>query len=582
MALNPYYEDELSYLRELGREFADANPKLASFLGREANDPDVERLLEGFAFLVARLRQKLEDEMPELVHGMLRLLWPHYLRYVPPMSLVAFEPIAGGGDGVVRVEAGSTLNARPIDGTVCRFITSYATDVLPLSLGRVELDNRATSGKLTLGFGVSGRGTLAALKDAKFRLFFNAEREPAVSRTLLAWFLRHVSRISVTTELGEQLTLPPTAIRPVGFGSDEAVIPYPANAFVGFRLMQEYHACPWKFLFVDIEGLDRMSGALGRELTLTIDFDRPLPEQVRLSSENIRLNCTPVINLFAHDAHPIRIDRAKTEYRVRPSGGAGQTIYSVDRVSGFIQGQGGRIEITPFESIRHDVPGDDRSEAFFRERLRTATVGRGIDHYLAFVSRRDARMELPIELVSVGLTCTNGPLAERVPVGGIDQPSVEVPPGVTFRNLLPVTSEVPPPIGDALLWRLVSNLARNSGSLLDVSTLKGMIASYDFRAVYDAQARRRLELLLDGIEAITVMPGDTLVRGVPARLRNVMLSVGESKLGGEAELFLLGSVLDAFFVAYASINSVHRFSIRGSESNVSYTWPIRTGVTSPL
>lgn len=43
-------------------------------------DPDIERLLEGVAFLTGNLRQKIEDEFPELTHGLIKMLWPNYLR----------------------------------------------------------------------------------------------------------------------------------------------------------------------------------------------------------------------------------------------------------------------------------------------------------------------------------------------------------------------------------------------------------------------------------------------------------------------------------------------------------------------
>ena len=90
---NKYYQDELQFLRELGEEFAKANPSAAHYLSTTSRDPDVERMLEGFAFLSARVRQKLEDEFPELAHSLMRLLWPHYLRPVPSMAILEFQPV---------------------------------------------------------------------------------------------------------------------------------------------------------------------------------------------------------------------------------------------------------------------------------------------------------------------------------------------------------------------------------------------------------------------------------------------------------------------------------------------------------
>lgn len=582
MSLNAYYEDELSYLRELGQEFSLANPKLAGFLSREANDPDVERLLEGFAFLVARLRQKLEDEMPELVHGLIRLLWPHYLRPLPPMSVVAFEAAASAGQSNVRVPAGTTLASRPVDGVSCRFRTCYPVDVLPFAIAKVESENRPTTARLSLTLQAVGRGSLNALDGGRIRLFFNTEREPQIGRSLLLWMQRSLRSITATTEGGESLTLPANSVRAVGFEDDEGVLPYPANAFIGFRHIQEYLAFPAKFLFVDVENLAGLAQFTGRQVTLSFEFSRPFPDQIRIADGHIRLNCTPVVNLFGHDAHPLRIDRSRSEYRVAPGGHQGAGIYSVDKVVGYIQGRAERIEYEPFEAFRHDAPGLADQKLFYRERLRPATVGRGVDHYLSFVSRADKAVSPPAEIISVALTCTNGALAERLAVGAIDQPTSETPATVTFANIMSVTPQVPPPIGENLLWRLVSNLSRNFGSLVDIGALRTIIASYDFRAVHDAQARRRLELLLEGLESFDSSVEDGLMRGMPVRVRRIVLSAAESKIGGEPELFLLGSVLERFFSVYASINSLHRFAIRGSESKVDYLWPLRTGTTSAI
>lgn len=581
MSLNAHYEDELSYLRELGQEFARANPKLAGFLSREANDPDVERLLEGFAFTVARLRQKLEDEMPELVHGLIRLVWPHYLRPIPPMSVVAFEAAAGGGGtGTIRVPAGISLAARPIDGVSCRFRTCYPVDVLPFSIVKTESENRPTTARLSLTLQAAGRGTLQGLQGGRLRLFFNTEREPHVGRTLLLWLSRHLRGITVTNDNGESVALPASAIRPVGFDEAEGVLPYPSNAFIGFRHLQEYLAFPTKFLFVDIGGQEAFAQLSGRAATFTFEFSRPFPDQVRIAEGHVRLNCTPVVNLFSHEAHPLRIDRSRSEYRVVAGGRTGAAIYAIDKVTGYVQGRAERIDYEPFEAFRHDLPGEAEGKLFYRERLRPAVVGRGVDHYLSFATRLERTVAPPAEVISIGLTCSNGPLAERLAVGAIDQPTAETPASVTFANIMGVTPHTPPPIGENLLWRLTSNLARNFGSLFDVGALRTLIASYDFRAVHDAQARRRLELLLEALEGFETGVEDGVLRGLPVRIRTIRLAVAESKLGGEAELYLFGAVLERFFAVYASLNSLHRFAIQGAESKVEYRWTPRAGTTS--
>ncbi|MGY8668611.1 type VI secretion system baseplate subunit TssF [Bradyrhizobium sp. UFLA05-109] len=583
MALNPYYEDELSYLRELGRDFAQASPELAPFLGRNATDPDVERLLEGFAFLVARLRQKLDDEFPELVHDLLRMVWPQYLQPLPPITTLTFAVKPSASVGSVNVPAGTSVRSRPIEGTSCAFVTCYPIDVLPLEINDVELENRTSSARLTLTIKATGRQNLSCLRKGRLRLFFSTEREPQVGRSLLTWLCRHVTGATLT--VGDQQVVAiigPTQIAPVGFGDDEAVLPWPSNAFSGFRIIQEYLTYPSKFLYVELFGLEPVATETESECKLSIEFHRPFPAQLRLSKDQIRLNCTPAINVFAHEASPIRIERKKTEYRVLSSGGPNFSIRSVDRVTGHMQGHPERIEFEPFGLLRHDLPGAGRSRAYFRERIRPAVIGRGIDHYVSFVDRLDITQHPPIDVVSLRLTCSNGPIAERLPVGAVDQPSSDTPRSVTFSNITAVVAEVPPPINDGLLRRLTANLARNYGPMVNIDALRTVISSYDFRAVYDIQARRRLELLLEGLDRFVTTDTDHVVRGAPIRMRNIELSVADSKIGSEGELFLLGSVLDAFLATFAGINMLHRFSVRGTESNAHYTWPARSGKITPF
>lgn len=582
MSLNALYENELSYLRELGQDFAHANPNLAGFLSREASDPDVERLLEGFAFTVAQLRQKLEDEMPELVHGLIRLLWPHYLRPIPPMSVVAFAHAGDGDAGSISVPAGISVGARIIDGTSCRFRTCYPVEVLPIAITEVDFDGGQNGSRLSLTLQTTGRATLRALEGGKVRLFFNTEREPTVGRTLLLWLSRHLQAITVANGSDDPISLPPNAVKPVGFAPDEAVIPYPANAFAGFRYIQEYLTFPQKFLFVDVKGLERVANMSGREVKMTFHLGRPFPDNLRITREHLALNCTPVINLFRQDAHPLRLDRTRSEYRIVTGGHPDAAIYGIDSVTGYVQGKAGRIDYEPFETFRHDLPGASGAKPFFRERLRLAAVGHGIDHFLSFVTPPSTPTGGTGEVVSVSLTCTNGPLAERLSVGMIDQPTSETPATVRCTNVMGVSSHTPPPIGDDLLWRLISNLARNFSSLADIGALRTLIASYDFRAIHDLQARRRLELMQEALEDFTHGAEDAVIEGCPVRMRTLACTVSEHKIGGEAELYLLGSVFNQFFAVYASLNTLHRFTIRGNDSKVEYRWQPRRGTACAL
>src|SRR5271168_3712708 len=116
-----YYERELDYMRKMAVQFAEKNPKVASRLVLEPNrceDPHVERLLEAFAFLAARVHLKIDDEFPQITEALLTVLYPHYIRPLPSMSIVQFhlDPEQGKLSGGLQIPKGATLYSRPIAG----------------------------------------------------------------------------------------------------------------------------------------------------------------------------------------------------------------------------------------------------------------------------------------------------------------------------------------------------------------------------------------------------------------------------------------------------------------------------------
>src|SRR3954447_7766072 len=140
-----YYNGELAFLREMGAEFAAKYPKVAARLLLEADkceDPHVERILEGVAFLTARIRHKIDDEFPEITDSLLGLLYPNYLRPVPSMTVVQLllksEQVKMTTG--LPIERGARLNSRPVGGIPCKFRTTAPVTLWPIEVGAVRLD----------------------------------------------------------------------------------------------------------------------------------------------------------------------------------------------------------------------------------------------------------------------------------------------------------------------------------------------------------------------------------------------------------------------------------------------------------
>lgn len=589
MSFNHYYQSELAELRQLGVRFAERNPALAAFLGQGGQDPDVERLLEGFAFLTGRLRQKLDDELPELTHSLLNLLWPHYLRPLPSCAILEFDPLPAPGVAV-QVPRGTEVESRPLDEVSCRFRTCSHLEIQPLRLEDLTFASRGTGALLTLRLALTGNGTLDDLALGQLPLHLTGDR--TLSQDLYLALLHNLAGLSLVPvdaqgqplidDQGREylLSLATDEVQPLGFGEEEALLPYPPNAFRGYRHLQEYFAFPEKFLFVSVQGLARLETLpravrrQARGLELRFDIGR-IARQPRLPTrDNLRLHCVPVVNLFRHDALPIRLDGKRDEYPLFPAGHGREHlgVFAVERVTGWQPGGLGHREYLPFESFAHDLSfGGQGGRPHYAVRQRTALLHGGIDTYLAFGDPGNEPDTLSIEL-----TCTNQNLPLRLRGGDLCLPTENTPGGLAFRNLAAPTASHAPVLSGDRLWQLVSNLSLNYLSLTDVDALRTVLASYDLPRQHDRQAERVSRQRLAALHAISHRPVDRLYRGLPIRGIATQLDMDASGFRSEGELYLFASVLNEFFALYASLNSFHQLSVRSLQGEV-YLWTPRMG-----
>jgi len=578
---NRYYQDELLYLRELGAEFARAHPTAAHFLAAPGSDPDVERMLEGFAFLSAKVRQKLDDEIPEVTAGLFSMLWPHYLRPVPSMSILEFQPVLAALRQSQTIRSGIRVQSVPVEGTHCPFQTAYPVTLNPLSLDQVQIEAMATGpGRLWLGFKLWNQAKPQTLDLKRVRVHLHGD--PTLTFALYYYLSAHLREAwaggsGPGARSGGDLC--PIRIEPVGFGEEEALLPYPSRSFAGYRLLQEYFSLQEKFLFLDIIGLEGLRDAtVGEQFWVEFRFDRPLPAAIRPTPDDIRLYCTPIVNLFPHESDPLRIDHTKVEYRVRPQGASPlhYEVYSIDRVVGYQSGSAQEKEIPSFLSFSHDLSPRERLH-YYSASMREAVVDERADTFLSFVDDRAEASVPPVETISVKLQCTNRRLPEALRAGDIHVPTDTSPEFVRFRNLTVPIGSVPPPLGGDLHWRLVSHLSLNYLSVTNVEALRGILGLYNFHAMRDPRAARANALRLEGIQAISARPIDSLVDGSLLRGLRVSLELNEDRFAGDGDLYLFCTVLNEFLNLYASINSFVELRAKGTQRGEEHRWPARVG-----
>jgi len=571
--INRYFQQELGHLRELGAEFSRKHPAVAPMLSGPAADPDVERLLEGVAFLTAMLREKLDDEFPEIIHELIHLIWPHYLRPIPCTTIVAFSPKPTLKQPIT-IPAGVEVASIPVEGTSCIFRTCYDVELHPIDLvdaAFVESAGSASSINLVLEL----RGSkLADWEPRALRLFFAGGYAQAAD---IYFLLRHHLKEMVITpsEGGRPVVLSPDQLKPVGFAEGENLIPYPGQSLPAYRVLQEYFILPEKFLFLDIVGWDRWhERGEGFRFEIRFELNPGSFEPPRIRKDNFILSATPAINIFSQDADPIRLDHRGTEYPVRPSGSNAShyQVYSVEDVVGFVQGTAKQRNYVPFEVFNPQ----SQDNPVYHVKSRRSPVKTGLDVYLSVAYPPEIRSPA-LETLSIELLCTNGALPEGLQVGDISVLTSSSPEFADFRNILPPTSNVLPPLGSNLLWRLLSHLSLNYVSLAKAENLVALLELYVFSETRDRAAVVANRKRIEGIQHVETKASNRLVSGIMMRGQDVTVKLRQDHFAGQGDFFLFGSVLDYFLGCYASMNSYTQFIVEEVLKGDRYQWPVRIG-----
>jgi type VI secretion system protein ImpG len=390
--LLPYYENELTYLRRLSKEFASKYPKIASRLqmeGEVCEDPHVERLIESFSFLTARIHKKLDDEFPQITEAMLSVLYPHFLRPVPSMSIAQLQLAPGAEISTMQeLPRHSQLLTRPVQGLPIRYRTGYPVDVWPIRIAdaRLEAAERSafavtrtdTVATLRLRIEPTAQLPLSKLPIQRLRLYLDGESPlvHALHELLLNATASITLRAPDDAPQVPPLRLPPSALKPVGFEEEDALLDYDPRSFLGYRLIQEYFVLPEKFLFIDVTGLDlsRFDGAMEIAIELGA-FGRPERLQrleQTVTADTFRLFCTPIVNLFKQQGEPIRLSQERHEYQVVPDvrRPLGLEVYSVDWVRKFSRTPTGNdsVEFYPAYSVQHGLHDDGSGHYWYLQR----------------------------------------------------------------------------------------------------------------------------------------------------------------------------------------------------------------------
>jgi type VI secretion system protein ImpG len=598
-----YYANEMDFIRQMGAEFATAHPQVAGQLMLEASqcaDPHVERLLEAFAFLTARIRKKIDDEYPEITDALLSVVYPHYQRPIPSMAVVEFVPSADATKMTVGhvVGRGVELTSPPVSGgSPCRFRSAFPVTLWPVAVESASLapDRVAISGQpagsvalLRLGLRCTAPGDWASLERFDSLRFFLHGGEPVPTSLYESLFndLREVwVQGKVAGGAEKTVVLPRDSVEPVGFAPDEAILPYPDRSFPGYRLLQEYFAFPPKFLFFNLRNLELVRAAKFTGPVEVLFFLKQAPRtKVVIRPDNFRLGCSPVVNLFVMAAEPIRLDRLRTAYPIVPKYGelAGYEVFSVDKVVSVGSYLDGVVEFQPFYAMRHSATAARKNAYWFANRRPSLRDGDdGIEVEISFTDAEFSPTSPSVETITTHLTCTNRDIPSRLPFGGNDvvfQLESDAPVG-QVRLLTRPTKTNRPPLGRSAQWAAIAHLGPNHLSLID--SARGPEALRELLTVYDFARTAVTRKMVEGVVEVSSRRvagrtgnrmGNTLSLGV-----EVTIQFDEESYAGSGA-FLMASILERFLGAYVTINSFTQMVATSKQREGTWKrWPPRCG-----
>lgn len=610
-----YYNRELQFVREMGAEFAAQYPRIAARLGldgMECADPYVERLLEGVAFLTARVQLKIDARHPEFTQHLMEMVYPHFLGPVPSCAIAEFAPdfkedsLQTG----VKIPRGASLATQLNKGerTACEFRTAHEVVLWPLTVTEARY--------------VSGTGALSALgvtADSRARAAIRLRLQSAggvpinsLALDELTFFIKASSDIAA--KIHEQVLADgigvlargatpgapghyrgSDAIQQVGYADSESLLPATTRTFEGYRLLQEYFAFPERFLFFKVKHLAQaVRSCAGEELDIFVLLERAQPSlENALEAQQFRLYCSPIINLFRKSLDRIHVGDYETEHHVVPDRNRPMDfeVHSVEKVTGIGDEESPNVAVLPLYSATHyKRTGEEnvfftvqrRPRLFSTRQQKTGTRTNYIGTEL-FVSVVDTRQDSVVgrfRQLDIEALCTNRdlPIHTTFGKGRTDFVLEGSAPVQSIRCLVGPTYPKPSPAFGDTAWKLVSQLSLNYLSLRDHEGGANLIR--ELLSLYANPNDPVQERQIEGLRNIAYAP---VVERIPGggpitygRGLKITVTLDDAAFEGTG-ILILASVLEQFFARYVSLNSFTRTELRSQQRGEIKSWAVRLG-----
>lgn len=598
-----YYNKELSFIRNMGAEFAKNYPKLAGRLKlseENIEDPHVSRLIEAFSLLTAQVRQKLDDSFPELTDALLGQLYPDYQAPIPSMSVIKMVTENVSTTGVV-LPRGSKVESQAQGIKTCYFQTCYDTKLWPVDVVDAKFHNapfnapksiwsKPARSVIKLSFSTDYKDvSMGTLGLDKLRFYLHGQ--PQQSFLLYELLSAHSIGLSVCKpgDFNNVQYLEPRNIKPLGFEPEQQVVPYSNRSFSAYQTLIENFVFPEKFLFFEIENFNPKWPNIEDKFDLYIYLDQISEDlEKQVTADTFMLGCTPIINLFEQELEPVRIEPSQHEYKLAAKymDSDVSEIIQVNKVEAYDQKQNA-IKVTPFYGETHPSY-DDQDRAFWHARREASSwaggsAENGTELFLSLIDHEFKGFDLEDDhsrwILRISALCSNRNLPTYLPFGSdqVDMTVSEHADIITqVKCLLTPTNPVRAELGDATRWQLINHLTLdhfNGENAL--TTLKETLKLYDFKNTPENKT------LIENIEGIELKSATARVNQ-KGRISfcsgtEILLTFATDHFAGSG-IFFFSAILDHFFSQFAAINSFTRLSIKfKGQDNIYHQWPSRAG-----
>lgn len=620
-----YYNRELVYLREMGAEFAECYPKVAGRLGMqgiEVNDPYVERLMEGFAFLTSRIQLKMDAEFPRFSQRILEVIYPNYLAPTPSMAIAELHPDGRKGNinAGFLVPRGTvmTCDAFKKSGITCKYRTAHDVMLYPLSISQAVLSappndianvagiNRdACRSALRIRLRLDDNVTLGGINLDKLAFYLSGPDIEALQ--LLELLMQHTTGIicQPLNQPQRRHYLSKERLSHEGFEADQALLPNDLRNFDGYRLLQEYFAFPARFRFFSVSGLaplfanSKAHSQEAKEFEIIILLNKEIPSLAkRIDASHFSLHCTPVINLFPKVAERITLNNKTNEYHlvvdnIQP---LDYEVFSVQRLWGTPENNQHEQEFRPFYSTQ----GRDGQNygAYFSQRRSPRPLSAkskrqgsrssylGSEVFLSLVDAYHTPWRHELEYITAEVLVTNRDLplllqrqellsfvvSDSIP---LRQVSLKKPPSHPREALAE----------GRITWGLISQLQLDYLNLMEGDETQSARMLRELLTLYAKLDEPQITKEIGGVKQCRLsstyqrapIPGPIVfARGIA-----VELTLDEQAFSGSSP-YLFGCVLERLFNRIVSMNSFVTTSLSTPQRGKIAQWPPRIGRRTQL